>query len=246
MKKLITLILVLLMAVPLYAADTAIDSFTDDSGSPVSTDYLIGYSGANGYRWTIASLLGLAGWAATPAASCVLGFTGGGAWGCKTTLNIVLDNSAPQVKDATDATKLLKLDPVGMTTGKTLTAKYTFDQSATFETKNTGLSADSKTITVDYACTDDCTLTTPAATATLASLAGTETFTNKTLTTPYSTLPTVDGGASDLVLSVAQVSGTVISNTGQGVANRNHTLPQAAAGYNFIGFVGEAQGSNYY
>jgi hypothetical protein len=63
-----------------------------------------------------------------------------------------------------------------MTTGKTLTLKGTFDQSATLEMKNTGLSADSKTIAVDWACTDDCTITGPAATSTLAIL-GANTFT---------------------------------------------------------------------
>jgi hypothetical protein len=36
------------------------DSFTDDSASVVTTDYLIGYSGTAGYRWTIASIIGLA------------------------------------------------------------------------------------------------------------------------------------------------------------------------------------------
>jgi hypothetical protein len=96
---------------------------------------------------------------------------------CKTTLNLQLDNTAAQFNDATDATKLVKVDPVGMTTGKTLTLKSSFDQSATLELKNTGLSADSKTITIDAACTDNCTITTPAATTTLAGLATDNTFT---------------------------------------------------------------------
>jgi len=61
-----------------------------------------------------------------------------------------------------------------------------------------------------------------------------------------SKFPTVAGGAADLSLSVAQVSGTNISNTGQGVNNRNHTLPVAEAGLVFIGSVGEAQGASYY
>jgi hypothetical protein len=59
MKKLLVLVCCLLFALPLYAADTAMDSFTDDSASPVGTDYLIGYSGATGYRWTINSITGL-------------------------------------------------------------------------------------------------------------------------------------------------------------------------------------------
>jgi hypothetical protein len=58
--------------------------------------------------------------------------------------------------------------------------------------------------------------------------------------------PVIDGGAADLNLTVAQVLGTVISNTGQGVNNRNHTLPVAEAGLLFLGTVGEAQGASYY
>ena len=56
----------------------------------------------------------------------------------------------------------------------------------------------------------------------------------------------VAGGAADLNLTAAQTTHTIISNTGQGVNNRNHTLPTASAGLNFIGFVGEGQGASYY
>lgn len=56
----------------------------------------------------------------------------------------------------------------------------------------------------------------------------------------------VNGGAADLNLTVAQVKGTVISNTGQGPNNRNHTLPVAEAGLFFLGTVGEAQAASYY
>jgi hypothetical protein len=61
-----------------------------------------------------------------------------------------------------------------------------------------------------------------------------------------SKFPTVDGGAADLNLTAAQVSGTVISNTGQGVNNRSHLLPVAAAGLCFLGTVGEAQAASYF
>jgi len=59
MKKLLTFILALIIIIPLtiYGADTAMDSFTDDSASVVTTDYLVGYSGTAGYRWTIASII---------------------------------------------------------------------------------------------------------------------------------------------------------------------------------------------
>jgi hypothetical protein len=59
-------------------------------------------------------------------------------------------------------------------------------------------------------------------------------------------IPAVDGGAADLNLSAAQVSGTTIRNTGQGPNNRNHTLPVAAAGMSFLGVVGEAQAASYF
>jgi len=79
-----------------------------------------------------------------------------------------------------------------------------------------------------------------------ATLTGTETLTNKTLTAPLSTLPRVDGSAAISPLSAAQVSGTVIRNTGQALADVNHTLPQAAAGYNFIAFVGTTLAATNY
>lgn len=53
-------------------------------------------------------------------------------------------------------------------------------------------------------------------------------------------------GSTGLVLTAAQVEGTIISNTGQGVADVNHTLPAAAAGYHFRAAIGEAQAANYF
>ena len=68
----------------------------------------------------------------------------------------------------------------------------------------------------------------------------------KTLVAPLSTLPRVDGSAAISPLSAAQVSGTVIRNTGQALTDVNHTLPQAAAGYNFIAFVGTTLAATNY
>ncbi len=53
-------------------------------------------------------------------------------------------------------------------------------------------------------------------------------------------------GSTGLTLGINQVVDTVISNTGQGVANVNHTLPAAAEGYRFKAVVGEAQGASYF
>lgn len=64
-----------------------------------------------------------------------------------------------------------------------------------------------------------------------------------TLTTPIITIPEVDGSAS-VILTIAQVSNTIISNQGQAAANIALTLPAAAAGYSFIATVGTTQAGN--
>jgi hypothetical protein len=79
-----------------------------------------------------------------------------------------------------------------------------------------------------------------------ATLTGTETLTNKTLTAPLATLARVDGHAALSPATAAQVSGTIIRNTGQALADVNHTLPQAAAGYNFIAYVGTTLAATNY
>ena len=65
------------------------------------------------------------------------------------------------------------------------------------------------------------------------------------LTTPTLTKAVVDGKAA-VVLSAAQVSDTVITNTGQIVGDVNHTLPAAAAGYSFVGLVGQTLAATNY
>ncbi len=69
--------------------------------------------------------------------------------------------------------------------------------------------------------------------------------TSPTIDTPIITNPEVDGSTA-LSLTAAQVSGTIIYNTGQGVNDINHTLPEAAAGYSFVAFVGESQAAKYW
>jgi hypothetical protein len=80
---------------------------------------------------------------------------------------------------------------------------------------------------------------------TIVGTTDTQTLTNKTLTAPITTLARVDGHTG-LSLSAAQVSGTVIRNTGQALADVNHTLPQAAEGYSFIAFVGTTLAATNY
>ena len=54
----------------------------------------------------------------------------------------------------------------------------------------------------------------------------------------------MDGSSSINPLSIAQVSGTTIYNTGQAAADVALVLPAAAAGYSFIATVGTAQAAN--
>lgn len=65
------------------------------------------------------------------------------------------------------------------------------------------------------------------------------------ITTFTAKLAEVDGHTA-LTLTGAQVSSTVIYNTGQAASDILHNLPTAAYGYSFIATVGTAQGSNYW
>ena len=71
----------------------------------------------------------------------------------------------------------------------------------------------------------------------------------------FGTGPTLQGpaivsseiaGHVGLILTAAQVSSTVIYNTGQGPNDINHTLPTPAAGYFFTAQVGESQAAKYW
>jgi hypothetical protein len=79
-------------------------------------------------------------------------------------------------------------------------------------------------------------------------LARTPTITGATYSqlglSPLNTI--VSGSVAIATLSTAQVSGTIISNTGQGVNDINHGLPAAATGYNFQAMIGEIQGAKYF
>lgn len=99
-------------------------------------------------------------------ASCIYGNNGSKTVSCYTSIQI--DDSAAQIYNSGDSTKLMKFTPSGMTTGKTLTLKGSFDQSTTIDLINTGLSADSKTISLSFSATDDQTVTVPDGSFTIA------------------------------------------------------------------------------
>ena len=179
MKKLLVLILVLMMAVPLLAADTAMDSFTADA-SPDDEGQIIGYDTGVATRWPVsafqlrdATLTAVAG--LTFADKSIIQLTGADAAAvltcananmligvnaandaleCKSTINVLLDNSAAQFADSVAPTKLVKISPVGNTAGATTT--------------------------LGFASTADATITFPAITSTLAIL-GANTFTGNQL-----------------------------------------------------------------
>ncbi len=56
----------------------------------------------------------------------------------------------------------------------------------------------------------------------------------------------VQAALSSGALTAAQVTNTLLTNTGQGPNDRNKVLPTAAAGYEFIAAVGEAQTAKYW
>lgn len=90
------------------------------------------------------------------------------------------------------------------------------------------------------------TLTAPAADDLLVIEDVTAPSTTKKITVANSRLNIVVDGSTALSLTAAQVTGSVIRNTGQGVNDINHGLPAAASGYNFMAVVGEAQAANYW
>ncbi len=142
--------------------------------------------------------------------------------------------------------------PSAKATKAALDGKVNSSSTATFTEatgnalyKKTGAGAVGTSYIVPTGLTADRTVTFEDTDQTVANLAGTQTFTNKTHIAPLSTLPRVDG-STGLNLTAAQVSGTVIRNTGQALADVNHTLPTAAAGYNFVGWVGTALAATNY
>jgi hypothetical protein len=71
------------------------------------------------------------------------------------------------------------------------------------------------------------------------------TLTSPVINTPAITTAEVDGHTDQTALTAAQVSNTVIYNTGQGGADVFLLLPTAAAGYSFLATVGTAQAFHF-
>ena len=58
MKRVVLVALLILAIAAPCLAGTSMTAFTDDSSSPTTTRYVVGYGGTTAYRWTIASILG--------------------------------------------------------------------------------------------------------------------------------------------------------------------------------------------
>ena len=119
-----------------------------------------------------------------------------------------------------------------LSTAQTWTAVQTFTNS---DIKLLGSSTGATTFTSANSSATNYTITIPAVTDTLATLAGSETFTNKTLTNPtitayLETAPTLTNSSTAVTLSLS--SGTVLSYTLTG--NCTFTMPTATSGTSFI------------
>ncbi len=127
-----------------------------------------------------------------------------------------LDDSAAQFKSATASKGDFKIDVTGV--------------------------SDTKHASLKPVCTDDCIISTPSRSTngTLVDTDSTQTLTGKSITAVE-----VDGHTDQTALTAAQVSGTVIYNTGQGAADVFLLLPTAAAGYSFVATVGTAQAYHF-
>jgi hypothetical protein len=88
------------------------------------------------------------------------------------------------------------------------------------------------------------TVTLPDSNIVVVGATQSQTLTNKTLTAASITTKEVDG-ATDISLSAAQVSGSVVTNYGQTTADVALTLPAAAAGYRALFVVGTAQSNKW-
>jgi hypothetical protein len=150
-----------------------------------------------------------------PCNNGILGFNSAGVFGCYTAISF--DDSAAQVYNAAAPTKKGRFNASAITAGQTRVFNWP-DADLSF---GTGVPA-----ALANAPNTSGGLTTPDGSATL---------TNKSITALE-----VDGSAATN-LTAAQVSGTVIYNTGQADADVYLTLPPAAAGYQFLATVGTAR-----
>jgi hypothetical protein len=155
MKKLLIVLLMCLTATMGYAADTKISGLATVAPTATGLDLVTGLQGGANKNFTHLGILGLAGWAQTPAATCLLGYSA--TWQCLTEVGVLIGNTAAQFVDSTPPkNKYVKIDPVGVTA--------------------------TKTATVAFSNTENATYTFPVLGGTVSLIAGIETLTNKTLT----------------------------------------------------------------
>jgi hypothetical protein len=237
-------------------AGTADNITTTDRDATVSTAYTVYCrTGATYGLCTISAIFALD-TVLTPlrtlgAANTLVGVNAAGtALEFKSTINILMDDSAAQFKSATASKGTLKNLLSGSTDGKLLTVAYnhTDNKTLNFPDPTTGDSVayGSAPIRLNTGGTTARVKGISDTADTIVELAVTQTLTNKTLTAPTITTGEVDGSVTSTDLTAAQVSNKVIHNIG----HTDNTdifliLPTAAAGYSFLVNIGEADANHH-